>query len=370
MVLLMSFAVATLMAQAPASGTEATIAGRVVDGATQAPVSGAQVMLVPDGPRTGPMVTPPPMTQTDREGRYAFPSVPPGRYRVNIVKAGFTMSADSQRAASVTVTAGEPRTDVIVQMQRGGVITGRITDETGEPVTDATVVGLRRPPGSRGDVLLPGGSAQVNDLGEFRLLVPPGEYYVQASMRSIGFASATSSRSTTVVPTYFPGTRDQLAAQPIVVDSGQTYSDLVIRLIEAPAFRVSGIIRNEDGRPVANALVRLTPEGASARTPYLGGPNMQVRTDSAGRYSISNITAGGYTLTAIAPIVIARTPVPASSGGGITFGSAGIVGGSIGGGVTTETRNGVTTEYRDDRGTRVPITIGDASVDDLAVIVR
>jgi protocatechuate 3,4-dioxygenase beta subunit len=369
MVLLMSFAVATLLAQAPASPTEASIAGRVVDGATQAPVSGAQVMLIPDGPRTGPTGTQPPMTQTDRDGRYAFPSVPAGRYRVNIVKAGFTMSADSQRAASVTITAGDQRTDVIVQMQRGGVITGRITDETGEPVTDATVVGLRRPPGSRGDVLLPSGSAQVNDLGEFRLLVPPGEYYVQASMRSIGFGNATSSRSTTVVPTYFPGTRDQLAAQPVVVDSGQTYSDVVIRLIEAPAFRVSGIVRNEDGRPVANALVRLGPEGASARTPYLGGPNMQVRTDSAGRYSISNITAGAYTLTAIAPTVVARTPVPAGSGG-ITFGSAGIVGGSIGGGVTTETRNGVTIEYRDDYGTRVPITIGDASVDDLAVVVR
>ena len=132
---------------------------------------------------------------------------------------------------------------------------------------------------------------------------------------------------------------------------------------------VGSLAKESINRKLANALVRLGPEGASARTPYLGGPNMQVHTDSAGRYSISNITAGAYTLTAIAPTVVARTPVPAGSGG-ITFGSAGIVGGSIGGGVTTETRNGVTIEYRDDYGTRVPITIGDASVDDLAVVVR
>jgi hypothetical protein len=171
-----------------------------------------------------------------------------------------------------------------------------------------------------------------------------------------------------VVPTYFPGTPDQLAAQSIIVESGQTYPDVVIRLIEAPAFHVSGIVRNEAGRPVANALVRVAPEGARARMPYLGGPSMQAHTDAAGRYSITNITPGAYTLTAIAPIVVTRTAVPASGGGGGV--ALETVSGSTGGGVTTENRSGVTTEYRDDRGTRVPITIGDASIDDLAVVVR
>src|SRR3954468_23833867 len=370
MVLLMSFAVITLLAQSPASSSEATIGGRVVDSTTQAPVASAQVMLIPDGPRTGGIPNPPPMTLTDRDGRYSFTSVAPGRYRLNVAKTGFTMANDSQRAAVVAVTAGEHRTDVVLQMQRGAVIAGRITDDAGQPVTDARVMGLRRPPGRRGDVLLPAGSTQVNDLGEFRLVVPPGEYFVQASTAQFGFANATSTRSTTVVPTYFPGTADQLAAQSIIVDSGQTYSDVVIRLIEAPAFHVSGIVRNEAGRPVANALVRLTAEGASARMPYVGGPNLQARTDAAGRYWINSVTAGTYTLTAIAPVVVARTPVP-DSGGGITLGSASVgFGGSVGGGVTTEMRNGVTTEYRDDRGTRVPITIGDASIDDLAVVVQ
>jgi protocatechuate 3,4-dioxygenase beta subunit len=368
MVLLMSFAVATLLAQSPASSREATIAGRIVDASTQAPVASAQVVLLPDGPRTGPMINPPPMTLTDRDGRFAFPSVPPGRYRLNVTKTGFTLTTESQRAGVVAVTAGEPHTDLVLQMQRGGVIAGRITDERGEPVTDARVFGLRRPPANRGDLFLPVGSAQVNDLGEFRLLVPPGEYFVQASTSPIGFGNVTSSRATTVVPTYFPGTPDQLAAQSIIVESGQTYPDVVIRLIEAPAFHVSGIVRNEAGRPVANALVRVAPEGARARMPYLGGPSMQAHTDAAGRYSITNITAGAYTLTAIAPIVVTRTPVPASGGGGGV--ALETVSGSTGGGVTTENRSGVTTEYRDDRGTQVPITIGDASIDDLAVVVR
>ena len=278
MVLLMSFMVATLLAQAPASPTEPTVAGRVVDGSTQAPVSGARVMLIPDGPGAGPIGNPTPTTQTDRDGRYAFASVAPGRYRLNVVKTGFTMPGDLQRAAFVVVKAGEHRAAVLVQMQRAAVIAGRITDEAGEPVTDARVAGLRRPPGSRGDLLVPGGSTQVNDLGEFRLVVPPGEYYVQASASPIAFASAAA-QPTTLVPTFYPGTIDQHAAQAIVVDSGQTYSDVVIRLIEAAAFHVSGIVRNEGGQPVANALVRMTAEGASARLPLLGGPNLQVHTD-------------------------------------------------------------------------------------------
>src|SRR4051812_34032968 len=110
MVLLMSFAVATFLAQTPALPSEATIAGRVVDASTQAPVSSAQVMLLPDGPRTGPTFNALPMTLTDRDGRYMFASVSPGRYRLNVVKTGFTMPTDSQRAVLVAVTSGEHRT--------------------------------------------------------------------------------------------------------------------------------------------------------------------------------------------------------------------------------------------------------------------
>jgi hypothetical protein len=46
------------------------------------------------------------------------------------------------------------------------------------------------------------------------------------------------------------------------------------------------------------------------------------------------------------------------------------VGGTIGGGVITETSSGTTIQYRDDTATRVSITITQASVTGLEVVVR
>jgi hypothetical protein len=87
---------------------------------------------------------------------------------------------------------------------------------------------------------------------------------------------------------------------------------------------------------------------------------------------------GSYTLLAIAPVLLsthdagragaAGTSISTSFTSGMVTG--GVVSGFIGGGVTTETVNGVTTQYRDDAGTRVAVTVNDASVAGVEVVVR
>jgi hypothetical protein len=47
----------------------------------------------------------------------------------------------------------------------------------------------------------------------------------------------------------------------------------------------------------------------------------------------------------------------------------GSVAGSLGGGLTTETRNGTTTEWRDNTATQSQLTITDADVTGLAIVV-
>ena len=73
-------------------------------------------------------------------------------------------------------------------MPRGSVIAGRIVDEFGEPVADATV--SRRcassGPSGRRRLVNAGRIAQTNDLGQFRMYgLPPGDYYVSASLRNM-----------------------------------------------------------------------------------------------------------------------------------------------------------------------------------------
>src|SRR5206468_646023 len=107
--------------------------------------------------------------------------------------------------------------------------------------------------------LIPAGSAaQTNDLGEFRLFgLAPGEVYVQATSRS---GVGHSASPTVPLATYFPSTADVVGAMPITLAAGQTSGDITIRIVSAPAFQVSGVVTDEGGRPIENALVRLLQE--------------------------------------------------------------------------------------------------------------
>jgi hypothetical protein len=175
-----------------------------------------------------------------------------------------------------------------------------------------------------------------------------------------------------MLPTYFPNAPDAQAAHPVTVAAGQTSGDIVVRIISAAAFEVSGVVFDDAGRPVENAVVRLDVSDPAGWSPLMMARWNQGRTDASGRFTISDMTNGSYTLLAIAPVVISGAQKSWSAGGaagsgGVTFSG---VSGSMGGGVLTESNDGRTVEYRDDRATRVPVTIQDANVSGLEVVVR
>src|SRR5205085_2888098 len=107
------------------------------------------------------------------------------------------------------------------------------------------------------------------------------------------------------------------------------------------------------------------------------GRSRSVRSDRTGTFTINGVVNGSYTLVAIAPVLLTRGDAghvaPSGAGTSTAFTSgtvSGVISGFVGGGVTTETINGVTTQYRDDAGTCVAVTVNAATVQGLAITVR
>ena len=75
------------------------------------------------------------------------------------------------------------KADILIP--RGSVISGRMLDEFGDPVTDAMVSAMRSVWSNGRRRLQPAGRmAMTNDLGQFRIYgLPAGDYYVSAALR-------------------------------------------------------------------------------------------------------------------------------------------------------------------------------------------
>jgi hypothetical protein len=106
----------------------------------------------------------------DDRGRFAFSSVPPGRYRMFAQHGEFVRAEGTPLA----VEAGRLTPSVTLTLVPTGVISGRVVDGYGDPVADVYVRAAAKASGTF--------ETQTNDLGEYRLFgLPPGAYVVSAA---------------------------------------------------------------------------------------------------------------------------------------------------------------------------------------------
>ena len=381
MSLVIALSITAALVQAPAGPGTASVSGQVLEDGSGIPVQDADVTLAPiqSRPLAGsPWERVEPLRiRTDREGRFHVRELAPGRYHIMVQKTGYALPFGPSPSSVVDLQAGKDHL-ANLSLQRGAAIVGRVLDEAGEPLANLRVMAMRQPPSgvpyapptSRPALVPAGSGGQTNDLGEFRLFgLPPGDYYVQASPGPEPGRSV-SPRARMLVPTYFPDTTDLAAAQMINLAAGQTSDAVIIRVADAPAFQVSGVVVDENGRPVANAVVRLDSDPADGPTLWFGR-FLQARTNGSGAFTISNVTSATYVLVAIAAQVTSSETDSRVAGGGsvVSFGSASS-GGPVRHGVMSESRDGITTYYRDENATRVSISVTQADVSGLQVVVR
>jgi hypothetical protein len=375
MMLLVALPLAGALMQTPAPGVAATqiVTGRVLDATSNMPLAGVRVMLVPV--RNGPPFVPPTrpgMVVTDQDGRYTFTGVEPGRYVLNAQKAGY-VSPVGPAVPRLEVAAGERHVMADLALNVGGVITGRVLDPSGQPVVNAPVIAFRGgAPAAPGNTIRSatlrqsGPSAETNDLGEFRLFsLAPDTYYVQASPQPAIGVGIETSPGRMLAPTFYGDSTDPAAAQPIPVLAGQTFGDVVIHMVVVAAFEVSGVVVDEADQPVTGAEVSLMPAGSGSVVLPPGLPN-RVRSDGRGQFKLSAVANGTYNLVAAAPVIISSPPAGGPASSGVSRGSS--WGSSVGAWGSTETVNGVTTEFRSNAAYQVTVTVNGENVGDVRVV--
>jgi hypothetical protein len=231
-----------------ATGT-AKIIGRVVSSDTGAPIRRALINLNSRDANFNRVVA------TDGEGRYELTSLPAGRYRLTVNKAGFValeygQARPFEAGKPLDLTAGQVLDKIDFSLPRGSAITGRITDEFGDPVTDAQVQAFRYQfvNGER-QLVDAGRMAQTDDLGAYRIFgLMPGDYIVRASMRSnLPPGPRNAETEPTGYPgTYFPGVSDVSQAQTVTATIGQEVSSIAFSLARRRRLRPA---ENEHRKP-------------------------------------------------------------------------------------------------------------------------
>lgn len=279
----------------------ARITGRVVVADTGTPIRRAQISLNSRDAGFNRNVA------TDSEGRYELTGLPAGRYRLYVSKAGFValeygQARPFEAGKPLDIVAGQVLEKIDFSLPRGSAITGRITDEFGDPVTDVQVEAMRYQfvNGER-QLVNAGRIAQTDDLGAYRIFgLMPGDYVVRASMRpNMPPGPRSADTDATGYPgTYYPGVTDVTQAQTVTAMLGQEVASIGFSLVPARLSRISGTVMGSNGQPLAGAMVMIRTRGSNAlaalRMNMIGNAGGQVRQD--GTFQLTNVPPGDYTL--------------------------------------------------------------------------
>ena len=324
----------------PAPSATGRIAGKVVSaGLEPKPLRRARVTLNGSALRPGRTA----ITQDD--GAFVFDAVPPGQYSIAVEKSGYISltygaTGPGRPGVPVTVVPGGQQT-IAIPVPRGGVITGLVTDGTGQPLPGLQVRALTyrilRPAGDRQLVEVPGTTVVSDDRGVYRIFgLPSGEYAVSvrpgadieafmAGLRTVtaaevgqalaevrqsrdrrtpGLPAARPGRSVNAAdpgvrvafaPVFYPGTTRASQARLVTVGAGEERSAIDVEIEYVPVARIAGTVIGAGGAS-SPAYVRLVPEPQETLAGQTGFRNITTGPD--GTFAFDNVPPGRYVLAA------------------------------------------------------------------------
>jgi hypothetical protein len=282
---------------------------------------------------------------TGDDGRFTFTKLPPGRFTLNVSKepfVGMAYGAKQPRrpGTSLALRDGQQLTGLTIRLPPGAVLTGTITDPSGQPAPGVTVSALRYGFVNGERRLGPAGIPNIvtDDRGMYRIFgLPAGEYAVAATPPR-SFASATaaplltteadvsaaleelsgrSSRATpggapapaqpadaevrrrgvALAPVLFPGTTNPSEAAFVSLAAGQVRAGVDMQLQRTPTAKVEGVLTAPEGVAIQSVQLSMVSTGQVVPGFFLEGLR-RARPDATGGFTFDGLPPGTYVLTA------------------------------------------------------------------------
>ncbi len=274
------------------TGPRGSLSGTVLDSASGAPVKKAQVRIS-YGPQS--------VAVTDASGSFSFEQLPPGAYVVNANHPEYPANGMSmQQPEQFTVAPGEQKRGVTVKLTLGIAVSGKITDDEGDPLANCNVNLFSR---TSGQGLQPMHSANTNAGGDYLIAnTPAGKYYLQARCTA-PYLQPRAFGPPNAIPTgpqfgyaarFYPGTTSFNGAQKIKLTPGQPARGLDFRMslqtVTTLSVHVTGLDEERRGRIFASLTRNDNP---IARNWNSMAGMVEPRTGIA---QIHNVPPGEYTL--------------------------------------------------------------------------
>lgn len=235
-------------------------------------------------------------TTTDREGKFELSGLPRVTYQVVAFLQGYAplLRDDLDDAKAGVCHVGD---SVTLVLTKGGVITGTVTNQAGEPVVGVSIrIQMVRAPNNLPFTHLFGYIATLtDDRGVYRIYgLPEGTYVVWAGGGSEARYSTNEDPFDSDVPTYAPAsTRD--TAQEITVRAGVETNGVDIQYRGEPGHTVSGTASAPNGiQPFGFAVSLISTSGLQS-----GLSSFQQSNDRG--FIIHGVDDGDYNISAASP---------------------------------------------------------------------